>query len=131
MLNTSRGRDAGSADPRRHDRIRLQRAREWIASHLHQPLTVAAIARAAGASPSALQRLFQRVEGQSLFEHVRRLRLEQARLALRSGALSVQEAGAQAGYTSAANFATAFRRQFGCAPREVRARQHCKGSDQR
>jgi len=103
----------------RHDRIRLARAREWIAHHLDQPLTVTSIAQAAGASASGLQRLFQRVEGQSVFEYIRRLRLEQAHEALRVGRLSVQEAAALAGYTNAANFATAFKRRYGQTPSEA------------
>jgi AraC-like DNA-binding protein len=34
----------------------------------------------------------------------------------------VNEAAQRAGYTSAANFATAFRRQFGIAPSQLRPR---------
>lgn len=103
----------------RHDGIRLQRARDLIATNLSQPLSVEFIAREAGISASGLQRLFRRSEGQSVFEYVRRVRLEQARSALQSGTTNVQAASSIAGYTNPANFATAFKRQFGMAPREV------------
>jgi AraC-like DNA-binding protein len=118
----------GPATPRglsRHDSARLQRARDYIAAHLDVSLTVAQVAREAGASPSALQRLFRRVEGCSLFDYVRRLRLEGAHAALCREGISVQAASALAGYTSAANFATAFRRAYGITPTE--ARQRSKG----
>lgn len=79
------------------------------------------IARAAGVSASGLQRLFRVSENQSIFEYVRMLRLERAFAALSSGEVTVQEASAIAGYSSAANFSTAFRRQFGTTPRDIMA----------
>jgi AraC-like DNA-binding protein len=63
--------------------------------------------------------LFRISENQSIFEYVRTLRLERAFAALRSGEVTVQEASAIAGYSTAANFATAFRRQFATTPRTV------------
>ncbi|MBS7544193.1 helix-turn-helix transcriptional regulator [Ancylobacter oerskovii] len=105
------------------DLARLQRAKEFIAANIASALTVETIAREAGINASGLQRLFRQAEGVSIFEHVRKLRLEQAHAALRRGASSVNEASLIAGYTNPANFATAFRRQFGIAPSEaLRAR---------
>jgi AraC-like DNA-binding protein len=112
----------GATELSRHDRIRLNRARELIASQLDRPLSVAAIAREAGASPSGLQRLFQRAEGQSVFEYIRRLRLERAHDALSAGDITVQQASVLAGYNSAANFATAFKRRFSLTPSEALGR---------
>ena len=104
----------------RRDMLRLQHAKELIAAGLAGPLSVEAIARGSGISASGLQRLFRVSEGASIFEYVRRLRLERAFEALRSGEASVQEASVIAGYSSPANFATtAFRRRFGLTPSEV------------
>lgn len=66
-----------------------------------------------------LQRLFRVSEGCSVFEYVRVKRLEAALAALSAGATTVKEASLIAGYSSAANFATAFRRQFGMTPTEA------------
>jgi AraC-like DNA-binding protein len=44
------------------------------------------------------------------------------RIALERKGISVNEAAHRAGYTSAAKFATAFRRQFGVAPSQQRLR---------
>jgi AraC-like DNA-binding protein len=102
-----------------YDRNRLRRAEDYIAGH-SGALLVADIAREAGTSGSGLQRLFKAVHGTSVVEHIRLRRLEQARKALAEDRLSVQEASTLAGYGNAANFATAFKRQFGLSPSEVR-----------
>lgn len=118
MLHAERAPVGGTLLTRR-DTLCLQRARDLIADGLTGPLSVEAIARGAGISASGLQRLFRISEGASIFDYVRRLRLERAFEALRSGGTSVQEASVIAGYSSPANFATAFRRRFGLTPSEV------------
>lgn len=103
----------------RHENIRLQRAEEFISTNLSQPLNVEFIAHKAGISPSGLQRLFRQSKGKSVFEYIRNTRLEHALTVLQSQSVSVQEASAIAGYSNPANFATAFKRQFGMTPREA------------
>lgn len=103
----------------RHENIRLQRAREFILADPASELSVELIAREAGVSASGLQRLFQRVENCSVFDYVRRVRLDMAHEELQRGHCSVQEASMMAGYKSAANFATAFKRRFGRTPRQI------------
>jgi len=56
----------------------------------------------------------------SVFEYVRKRRLERARDALVAEAISVTEAATNAGYTSSANFSTAFKRAFGVPPKSMR-----------
>ncbi|RAH98427.1 hypothetical protein DLJ53_27450 [Acuticoccus sediminis] len=80
------------------------------------------VARAVGASVSTLQRLFHAVHGASIYGVVRERRLVEARLALEGGSLSITEAAERAGYRSPANFATAFKRQFGVSPSDVARR---------
>lgn len=80
------------------------------------------VAQHVGMSVSALQRLFRRAHRTSIFEHVRSRQLDRARMLLERGELSVIEASDLAGYSSAANFATAFRRRFGLCPSKVRGR---------
>ena len=98
----------------------LQRAKDFIAARAAEPLSVETIAREAGISASGLQRLFRVSENRSVFDYVRNARLERAFTALGRGDVTVQEASTIAGYTSAANFATAFRRRFGVVPTAVR-----------
>lgn len=56
----------------------------------------------------------------SVFEHLRYMRLERARLALERGDVPIAEAAFLAGYASPANFATAFKRRFGLTPTDAR-----------
>lgn len=111
------------AEPRsllnRHDQIRIHRARELILSDPGQALSIENIAHEVGISHSGLQRLFKRTEGCSVFEYVRAARLDRARVLLRQGGMNVQEVSVVAGYNSAANFATAFKRKFGLSPRDI------------
>jgi AraC-like DNA-binding protein len=111
----------------RLDRLRLARARDFIAENLAEPLNLPTIARAAGINSSGLQRLFQLSEGASVFDYIRRSRLDTAYHALVSGEMAVAHASALAGYSRPENFATAFRRQFGMTPREAqkKGRQIC------
>jgi AraC-like DNA-binding protein len=115
-------RGAGSGILQRQEAMRLSRAKELIAANLTEPLSVEMIARESGISASGLQRLFRMSEGHSVFEYVRLRRLDSAFAALQSGETSVQDASAIAGYSNPANFATAFRRQFGVTPRQAFAR---------
>lgn len=107
------------ADPR--DMVRARRVHDFIDAHISDPLSLAAIAGATGMSLSTLQRVFKAAYGVTVVEHLRIRRLERAREALLGEGLSIQQAAHLAGYTSAANFATAFKRLFGYPP------SHCAG----
>lgn len=78
------------------------------------------LARVAGMSVSALQRLFRAAHGESVFAYMRGRKLASARAALARDKVSVIEAAYVAGYASPANFATAFKRRFGVSPSAAR-----------
>ncbi len=113
----------GSLRPR--DQDRMLRLRSFIDSEIQQPFAtptrVQDLGRRFGLSASALQRQFRSAFGTSVDEYRRAMRLHQARTSLEQG-LSISEAAFQAGYASAANFATAFRRQFGMSPKRLCSR---------
>jgi len=111
--------EPSAAGLNRLDRVRLARAKDFIAENLAEPLNLPAIARAAGINSGGLQRLFHLCEGASVFDYIRRSRLDTAYHALVSGDMPVSRASLLAGYTRPENFATAFRRQFGMSPREA------------
>jgi AraC-like DNA-binding protein len=72
---------------------------------------------------NTLQRHFRAMWGTTVAQYLREGRLSRARLALERDGISVAQAACIAGYGSAANFATAFRRRFGVPPGQVRARR--------
>ena len=83
-------------------------------------LALQEIAREVGMNPNALQSHFRRSYGTTVIAFMRESRLQRARLALERDGVSIKRAAALAGYTSAANFATAFGRQFGITPTQAR-----------
>ncbi|MDQ8023453.1 MAG: AraC family transcriptional regulator [Moraxellaceae bacterium] len=103
-------------------RQRLHALREWLDSGAADTLSLEDIARHAGLNAHSLQQQFRVTFGSTIFEYQRNRRLDIARIALETQAVSIAQAAWQAGYGSAANFATAFRRRFGLTPRQAQAR---------
>ncbi|WP_413042731.1 helix-turn-helix transcriptional regulator [Pseudomonas sp. YJ42] len=101
---------------------RLQRLLALLDSGEADDWTLERIAREVGVNATTLQRQFRLFKGMTVFEYQRARRLQLAREALEREGASVNEAAWRAGYNSPANFATAFKRQFGIRPRQVRAR---------
>ena len=104
------------------DDRRMRTVRELLDAAPAEALSLAAIAREAGVSVRTLQRQFQSAHGVGLFHYLRERRLDRARDALEREGVTVAQAAHGAGYASAANFTTAFRRRFGLSPKQVRAR---------
>ncbi|SDH67582.1 AraC-type DNA-binding protein [Pseudomonas flavescens] len=111
---------ASGLRPQEHQRVR--RVLELLDSGQADEWTLEAIARDIGVNINTLQRQFQASQGMTLFEYQRVRKLVQARSALEREGISVTQAAWLAGYGSAANFATAFKRQFGLTPRQVRSK---------
>lgn len=117
-------RERASTPPRlaAREHRRLRELLAWLDARATEPLTLEAIAREAAMSPAALQRAFRCFSGLSLFDYIRARRLDAARQALERDGVSVARAAEIAGYSSAHNFATAFKRRFGSTPRSLRLR---------
>jgi AraC-like DNA-binding protein len=107
---------------RPREQRRLAQLREFLDSGEGDGQSLQQLADRIGMSPSTLQRYFRAYCGMSVFAYQRRRLLLLARNAIERDGISVGEAAHLAGYTSPANFATAFRRQFGTAPGRLRAR---------
>jgi AraC-like DNA-binding protein len=99
---------------------KLRQLQELLDSGAADEWSLQAIATHVGSNPTSLQQLFRRDRGYTIFEYQRQRRLQRARVALTEQGISVEEAAAIAGYSSAANFATAFKRMFGITPRAAR-----------
>lgn len=99
---------------------RMWAVREQLDAATWEIPSLAQLARDAGVSPRTLQRQFAAVHGVGVFDYLRLRRLDRARRQLEREGISVAQAAHVAGYSSAANFATAFRRRFGLSPRQAR-----------
>jgi AraC-like DNA-binding protein len=90
--------------------------------HLAEPLDLAGLSRLAGCSPATLQRRFRAVVGSSVIDHLITLRLAAARDRLAAGDEAVAMVARHCGFDHPGYFARAFRRAYGCSPREWRAK---------
>lgn len=106
--------------PQEHRRIRA--LRDFLQTDQAFDLSLDDLARQAGTNANTLQKHFKAVYGTTVFDFLRERRLQRAREALEREGLSVAQAADLAGYNSAANFATAYRKRFGMPPRLARNR---------
>ncbi len=122
LSESPQGQEAQAAPLGLREHQRLMRLKAVLDSETECFRPLPDIARDIGLSPSALQRQFRQVFGSSIDEYRRDQRLERAWAQLEQTGCSVSEAAHAAGYTSAANFSTAFKRRYGISPKWVRAK---------
>src|SRR5262245_56221509 len=102
---------------------RILRVLVFIQTHLDEALSLEELARVAHFSPFHFHRVFRGLVGESVKEHVRRLRLERAAQRLRFSEESATSIAFGAGYEAHEAFTRAFRAMFGCSPSQFRARR--------
>jgi len=104
-------------------RVRMLRVLVHIQQNLDGPLPLEELASIALFSPFHFHRIFRGVIGESVKEHVRRLRLERAAHRLRHTGQQITEIALDAGYQTLESFTRAFHRMFSQSPNEFRARR--------
>lgn len=95
---------------------RIRRVLRFVQDHLDEPLTPQRLADVANLSVYHFHRIFSGLVGESLSEHVRRIRLERAAGELRRTDRQVIEIALRAGYDAHEPFTRAFRACFGVPP---------------
>ena len=96
---------------------RLHQARAAITARMAAPPSLRELSREVALSTTLLKRGFRQLFGETVFEHLRNLRLERARELLLEEGASVKEAAWSVGYASLSHFAHAFGERFGASPR--------------
>jgi AraC-like DNA-binding protein len=96
---------------------RIARAIRWLRDHFAEALSVEALARHVGMSPSAFHLHFKHVTALSPLQYQKRLRLQEARRLLLGEGLDAGEAAFRVGYESPSQFGREYRRMFGQSPR--------------
>jgi AraC-like DNA-binding protein len=96
---------------------RISGAITWIKEHFAEHLEVDALAKRVNMSPSALHAHFKSVTAMSPIQYQKRLRLQEARRLLMSGASSAEAVAFAVGYGSASQFSREYARLFGQPPR--------------
>lgn len=100
---------------------RVYEARSRILQDLRAPPAIPELARHVGLNAHRLNVLFKNIFGTSVYAYIKTARLDQAKLVLETGQLTIAQIAYRFGYQPA-HFATAFRKQFGCSPSRCVAR---------
>ena len=94
----------------------------WMLDHLDAELTVENLARRADMSPRHFARLFVQRMGMPPAAYVRRLRVEQARSRIESGAMRAKQVARECGFADEQSMRRAFRHVLGVTPADYRSR---------
>lgn len=92
----------------------------YVQAHLDDALTPYRLSQVASFSEHHFHRIFRAVVGESVMDHVRRLRLERAAFELKTSRRSVASIALDAGYGAQEAFTRTFQAYFGLAPRTFR-----------
>lgn len=110
----------GSMDGRmqlhRSDLSKLHHAHALVQMHFEQPLSIRELSKQIGMNEVKLKKGFRQLFGMTIFELVRKKRMEKALWYLEVAHLNVGEAAVSVGYSNASNFTTNFRKHYGCNP---------------
>ena len=98
------------------------KAREYIDKHKNEELSLADVAKTAGASVFHFCKVFHKATGLTFTDYVARIRLEDARTRLLNPNLRISEIAYDVGFQSLTQFNRTFKRVFGQSPSEFRAR---------
>lgn len=99
---------------------RILRVLVYIQENLDDELKLEKLARVACFSSYHFHRIFRGMVGESVHEHVRRLRLERAAMRLKTSSVPVTFIALETGYETHESFIRAFRGMFGMAPSRFR-----------
>src|SRR5882724_10752647 len=93
---------------------RVNRVLDYVGQHLDQELSLAKLAQVGCFSPYHFHRIFQAATGETLNNHVRRVRLERAATLLKASPRKrITDVALETGFAGTAEFSRAFKSHFG------------------
>ena len=90
----------------------------YITEHISEEITIDDLARCSSFSPGYARKLFLKHLGMTPAVYIRRLKLSKSALRLRDEKISVLDVAMDMGFGSVDGYQRAFRREFGCNPKE-------------
>jgi AraC family transcriptional regulator len=97
----------------------LRRIRDYVMSHLAEPIGVAELADLAGRSPFHFTRVFTHTVGMTPHRYVVHLRLQAAVARIREGRTRLADIAAETGFSDQSHLSRWIRRVHGIAPSEI------------
>ncbi len=107
--------DVGSSDANLYS-VLFHSARVHLLRSLEDSPNIQELARLTGTNSKRLNAAFKYCAGVTVFEYLREERMKEARQLLHNTGLSISDIAFHVGFSSSANFSTAFRERFGMPP---------------
>ncbi|MCR5619393.1 MAG: AraC family transcriptional regulator [Lachnospiraceae bacterium] len=99
----------------------VRKMQDYIREHIHEDITINDLAEASSFSPWHARRLFLKYLNMTPAVYIRRLRLSKSALKLRDEQVTILDVAMDMGYGSVDGYQRAFRKEFGCNPKEYSA----------
>ena len=99
----------------------VERAVDYIHTHYTDEVTRQALAKAVGASPAYVTRVFRNQTGLTPWQYLNRYRIAQAQRLLRESDATITEIAGLTGFNDSAYFSRIFRRECGSSPNTFRS----------
>ena len=96
----------------------VRRMQDYISDHITEEIDMADLSAAACFSPWYARKIFLKYTGLTPAVYIRRLKLSKSALRLRDESCSILEVATDMGFGSVDGYQRAFRREFGCNPKE-------------
>lgn len=98
----------------------VEQAKEYIETHYMDTITLDDIAGEVGYSKYHLNHMFAEQTGKTLYQYLKRLRLEKAAGLLKDTKQPIVEIALSVGFASQQSFTMAFKQEFDCTPQRYR-----------
>ncbi|MBQ9866620.1 MAG: AraC family transcriptional regulator [Lachnospiraceae bacterium] len=96
----------------------VRKMQDYIREHIQEDITIEDLAEVSAFSTWHARRLFQKYLNMSPAVYIRRLKLSKSALRLRDEQVTVLDVAMDLGFGSVDGYQRAFRREFGCNPKE-------------
>ena len=96
----------------------VRKMQDYIREHVQEEITIEDLAEASAFSPWHARRLFRKYLNMTPAVYIRRLKLSKSALKLRDEQVTVLDVAMDMGFGSVDGYQRAFRREFGCNPKE-------------
>jgi AraC family transcriptional activator of pyochelin receptor len=120
LMRTFDGTNRVNPGAIRRNESRLNKARDLIAQHFAQNITIEEISKEVGLNRLALTSGFRELFGVSVYDYLQKSRMERAFELLQDEGTSVSRVAEAVGFSYASNFSTAFHGYFGYPPGRAR-----------
>lgn len=94
----------------------VNRTEEYLRANVHNKITLAALASAAGAHPVTISKYFHKYWGCTLGQHIRKLKVEQALPLIKAGKHTLTEVAFVCGFADQSHFTRTFKQCTGLLP---------------